>query len=159
MTTASVSLYCCPMPITKISWDLRVTDAEPMVATITIPPCWPTKVGQSTHQQVVTIDPVTIPPTYVKRQGLLRWQVDACLGLGRNYEGWVLVVELPVEPVVFRLSAFTMVALAIDAPTTLTSPYGRRWRGHVTFPDCKTNLFTMTAEAVTAVGVLTEVEV
>lgn len=139
---ATISLFCPPMPVYKVNGHRRITAEESMVATITFP------------GGVVCMLEAVIPPTCVRWQSLLFWMVDACIGHGEQH-GMELTVQLPPEPVVFRW--YTMVALAIDAPSTLLMPDGSRWEGSVRFPDCRTNIFTMVAEAVTAVGTLEKV--
>src|SRR5882724_9126304 len=113
---ASVSLYCPPMKVNYVSGTLRQASAEPMAATISLP-----------DGSTLTMT-VTIPATIVRRQGMLRWLVDACVGKGQQ-DGWELTTELPQEPVVFSLSGFCMVAKAIQAPTTLLGPDGSTWKG------------------------------
>ena len=137
MNQVNVSLYCCPMRIDKVRSDLRLTELEPMVATITGGGVAGDELERRWQKaNTVEINPVIIPRTYVRRLGMLHWQVDACTGHGRNFDGWVLVVELPVEPVVFRLSAFTMVDWAIRhaACAAVYSPSFRPPRPAVPIP-------------------------
>ncbi len=134
--TAKVSLYCPPMPVNVVNFRLRRTAAEPMTATIDF-----------YGGEGLLIQNVVIPPTDVHRKGLLHWEVDPCVG-----EGEGIKVELPAEPVLFDLHSFSMVAQAITAKVTLTLADGSVGVGTVLFPDCKTDLLTGIAEAVTAVG-------
>ncbi len=143
--TAKVSLYCPPMPVSVVNLRLRRTAAEPMTATIDF----------EDHTGLL-IQNVVIPPTDVHRKGLLHWEVDACVGIGgfvnNGVIGDYITVELPAEPVLFDLHSFSMVAQAITAKVTLTLADGSVGVGTVLFPDCKTDLLTGIAEAVTAVG-------
>lgn len=145
MSTATVSLYCPPMKIAKVNGELRRTAAEPMTATIVL--------DDGTKY---TIPDVTIPPTLVRKCGLLSWEVDPCVGQDASE---IVVVKLPSEPVHFELEYLTMVAEAINAPLTFTLPSGDVWEGSVRFPDAPFNLLTQEAEAVTATGTLTKQDV
>ncbi len=140
---AAVSIYAPAMLVRPLNRKLRRTAAEPMVATITFE-----------DGSTLVIDPVTIPETDVHRLGLLHWQVDACSGMGTDDKGNSLVVNLPVEPVLFSLQDFAMVAQAIPATVTLTLDNGDVWSGEVVFPDCASNLITGVAESVTAEGTI-----
>lgn len=131
------SFYCPPMKVSVISGTLRRTDAEPMTASIGLP-----------NNAILCLN-VIIPPTYVRWQRLLTWQVDACVGQGSN-ESAAVVVSLPPEPVVWQF--YTMVAKAITATVAITLASGRTGIGTVVFPDCPINLFTGTAAAVQAQG-------
>lgn len=144
--TAELSLYCPPMAIRKVTSTLRMTAEEPMEATIRFP-----------DGHVLSILPVVIPPTKVFKIGTLHWMVSACRGEGVNFDN-SLRVDLPREEVVWRwYQPLYMVALAIDAPAYLILADGSEWEGSVRFPDCRSNIFTMTAEAVTAIGLLKQV--
>jgi hypothetical protein len=141
---ATISLYCPPMPINKISGKLHRTAAEPMRATIT----WDD--GSTT-----VIENVIIPITEVDRKGLLRWAVKPCIGKDvNNY----VIVELPEEAVVFEIQAMTMVAIKIEAKVTINIPGKGKWTGVVEFPDCPTDILVspMMAAAVTAEGPITQ---
>ena len=141
MPTAQLSIYCPSMPVHSVNRKLRRTAAEPMVATITFE-----------DGSTLAINPVTIPETDVHRLGLLHWQVDACIGSGNDGANNFISVSLPVEPVLFNLQDFTMVAQAIVADVLLLLANGVSWTGTVTFPDCPTDLMTGTAQAITATG-------
>lgn len=143
MDAAYVSLYCPPMPVTRVGFRLRRTAAEPMQATISF---------QSQEGMIVNISRVVIPPTFVRWQNWLSWAVDACEGDGAE-NGYRLLDKLPVEPVL--LEGFSMVAKAMDTDCTLWTPDGRVFRGSMHYPDCPTNIFTGIAPAVTAKGKLT----
>ena len=137
-----ISLYCPPMKVSLISGKLRRTDAEPMVAAI----------FDDLGGQMVAIDNVVIPETYVRRVGWnpLNWMVDACVG---KDEDGLIAVGLPVEPVrVYPLRGYS-IAQQIEAPVSLWFQ-GKNYWGSVIFPDCKASLWTGIAEAVTARGTI-----
>lgn len=139
----SVSVYCPPMKCTKVNGSLYRTDVEHMMAAL---------VGDDGTR--VTIPDVVIPATYIRRRGLLKWLVDACVGEG-DKDGWELRTELPPEPVVWYASdPFAMWAKAVQAQTTLLGPDGSVWKGLVTFPDARSTIWPMVVEAVTAAGSL-----
>lgn len=141
MRTATISLFCPAMPVRAINRKLRRTAVEPMIATITFD-----------DGTTLIINPVTIPETDVNRLGLLHWQVDTCVGYGKDVNGNIIFVYLPVEPVLFSLQDFAMVAQAIPAAVTLTTARGDMWKGEVVFPKCASSLLTGIAESVTATG-------
>jgi hypothetical protein len=138
----TISIYCPKMKITKINGKLHKTAAEPMRVTI----MW--------DDGTTTIIPdVIIPITEVDRIGLLHWRVKRCVGADKdNY----VIVSLPEEDVCFRLLKFGMVAVAINALVITNLPGKGQWSGEVEFPNCRTGIFTMTAAAVTANGLLTK---
>ena len=138
---AKLSLFCPPMPVSAVNLKLRRTAAEPMTATIDF-----------ADGTVLIIQNVIIPPTDVHRKSILHWQVDACVGEGKDLLGNRIEVHLPIEPVLFDLATFSMIAKAITAPVTLTLANGQVATGSVVFPDCHTNIMTGVAEAITAVG-------
>jgi hypothetical protein len=129
-----IVVACPPMLISEVNRKLRRTAAEPMRVSL---------------EDGTVYDDVTIPPTYVHKLHALYWMVDACTGL--NAAG-TAEVDLPQEATVFRLADFTMVALSIVAKVRVAAKSGAVLTGTVTFPDCKLDLKTMTAEAVTATG-------
>jgi len=141
MTSVKLTLNCPPMAVFPVSRKLRRTAAEPMTANLT----WPDFTG-------IMIYPVLIPATDVHRKGMLHWQVDACIGAGQDASGNSIVVNLPVEPVLFNLTHFDMEAQPITAPVTVTLADGRVGTGSVVFPICRTSLITGIAEAVIAQG-------
>jgi hypothetical protein len=143
MKTADVSLYCPAMKVTRNGMGSATTAAEPMTAIVTFD-----------DKSTLTLTEVVIPPTLVKRLHLLHWQVEACVGAGKLPDGTNIRVALPPEDVIFSLADMTMVAQAIDAQCRLELPGGKVGQGIVRFPDCKMDLLTGTAQAVTAVGSL-----
>jgi hypothetical protein len=140
---ATISLACPEMKVSPINGRLRRTAAEPMTCTIT-----DGGASKTFGQKVV------ISSTDVNRVGLGRWMVRACVGSteGLAPDGLPLVqVSLPEESVLFDPADFTMDAQPIVAPVSAWWQ-GRRWKGAVTFPLCKTNLLTGIAQPVTAEG-------
>ncbi len=146
--TASISLACPEMQIAYVDSGHKRTAAEPMRATIFLP-------GET---DPLIIPAVTIPPTTVVKQRFWRWLVDACVGQGETPEA-TLIVRLPPELTVWSWPDLTMVAVSIDAPTTLLLADGTRWEGSVTFPVCRISGLlqsTQIAEAITAQGRVTQ---
>ena len=142
--------YCPPMPVDRDGPGHKRTQAEPMRFTAT-----------EGGVLLVKIDPVIIPPTGVQRIHRaipffrkMKWMVDPCIGAGEDDLARVLV-ELPEEPVVMEKidGKWWIVAKEIIAPTTMWLA-GRVAKGRVKFPDCKTDLRTKVASAVTAIGEL-----
>lgn len=132
------------MPIYAVDSRTRRTAVEDMRCTIQL------------KGETIVIPRVSIPATLVHKLGFLRWQVDPCVGYG-NSGGNTLEVQLPPELVTWSLRHMTMVAREIVALGTLVLASGDVGKVVVTFPDCKTNVWSnpMLAEEVTAVGTVT----
>ena len=141
MTTATISLYCPPMPIYNDGVGLKRTGTEEMVATISLP-----NVGQ------LVIKNVAIPPTLVHRVGLMVWQVEACGAYGTDADGAVLALLYPAELTVIQ--GRHLIAKSITITGTLTLPDGTVGQVKLVQPDCACTLFPppIEAQAVTAAG-------
>ena len=144
---AQVTCYCPPMQIDRISMKLRRTHAEPMVGQVIFE-----------DSRILNFPNVLIPETDVRCVRFpLHWQVDACIGEGSDGANSLLTVWLPAEPVHVHPFKGYSVAVAIEARTRLILADGSKWEGSVTFPDCKADLQTGVAEAVTARGMVEKV--
>ncbi len=110
-----------------------------MVATLTFP-----------DLSTFVVKDVIIPITNVHKQGLLQWLVDPCIGADVNN---LVIINLPEEPV--RWKGWTITALAIPITGTVMHPTLGKGIIEGSFPDCPVNIFTMTANVVTATGTVT----
>jgi len=143
MKIATVALACKAMKVTRLNHDTYQTAMEPTPATITFD-----------DGSELLISEVSIPPTLVRRKTEIHWVVDKCVASGSDATGNSFTANLPEEDVVFSLREMSMIAKEMVAPSVLQLDDGPRAEGPVTFPDCKTNIWTGVAEAVTATGEL-----
>ena len=124
------------MNIHHVRLNLKLTDPEPMVATITF--------DDGTE---LVINQVVIPPTPVRRTHLLQnpfhWTVDACVGKGDDGHGNSLVVDLAVEQCDFVPSEGTVCALPMPYVCTLTLADGRVAKGTLIPPNCPIDLLSI----------------
>ena len=130
-----LKLFCPRMNIHFIRLNLKLTDPEPMVATI---------VFDDNTQLAIT--PVTIPPTPVYRNHLLnpfQWTVAPCVGKGNDGHGNYLLVELAEEQCDFVPSEGTVCALPMPYVCTLTLADGRVAKGTLIPPNCPIDLLSM----------------
>lgn len=150
MVTASLSLYCPPMKIFKISRKLHRTDTEPMTATVTI------------NGQSFQIENVTIPPTDVNRIKLGKWKVNKCVGATPLGMLPSMIVNLPEEgtDVSCVNGEIAIIAEKIIATVKMKMLDGSNWEGTVTFPACSVSVplpgHPSVAAAITAPGSLTQ---
>src|ERR1017187_6045093 len=125
-TVLPISLYCPPMKVHMITLGLHQTDPEPMIATI-----------QMLDGSNLIIQNVVIPKTYVRRQSMLHWLVDTCIGEGNDGNGNIVSVTLDPELVTWSMKNLTMVALPVSAKGLLTLSSGQIGQISVLFPLCK----------------------
>jgi hypothetical protein len=141
---ATVSIYCPPMSIDKISRKLRRTAVEPMVVTVVMP-----------DGSVLTFKDVTIPPTDVNAVSWpFYWMVKACMAENGDDFSNYFVVELDEEPVTVYPSKGYSLAHEVPCKFTLMTARGPVYGGTGKFPECKVPFFGK-AQSVTATGTIT----
>jgi hypothetical protein len=149
--TIDVEVLAPAMLILKIRPGLWQCQLEPCEVTLAFPDGTydAIRVHRNADKNIATI-----PPTYVR--GFLCRTVDPCEATGTFQDGSLFVCKLPREPVVVR--GLTVVAVAIDCPTTIIRKNGEVWSGSVRFKDCiadKISSRERLARETTAYGKLT----
>jgi hypothetical protein len=144
LTVIQATLLCPAMEVKPYGIHLKRTAIENMQGTFPLPDGTPIKMI------------VTIPETMVRWKHVGIWQVDACIGQGKDAAGNSFVVNLIPEPVVVDFATLTVVAKKIVCPdSTLYLPSGLVFNGPTTFPNAAFSLFTGQAAEVTATSELT----
>ena len=146
-----IIIFCPPMPTRHVSRGLSKTDLLHATGMLTL------------DDGVIFNFKIDFPPTFVRVQphSVRSWVVDKCTAANPSLDDPVKIVsELPPEACEIKIDLdgglhVYMAVSAIQAPTTVVLPDGRKFAGIVTYPDCVSNWTAKgiwTVEAVQAKG-------